>query len=389
MTQTFGSGAFVFFRARGLEPRAPTEIGSILVTHPIEANIVPTYAGDRVAASRAISLASSGLSQRGYLLRPLKRSSSLLRYAIVREECVTDSLDHSQEGTVTWRTEPDPSEIEGDHPIAREIATHYQSLRGKIVAADWSASISSYLEDRDAARVRRDGRIYWVPPQRLECIRKLGGFLSVIGIDLVICEIESQHHAVVSSVAETSLEVQIEQLEAEVEQFDGTQKPSTYARRLETYQRLRERAGLYRDALGLGVSRAEQVLGDLEQKVSTMLDLRQRTTIPRRPTLDESSPTDKRPQASVRFAGVDFRLLQEADEELTFASGEDHAKASLASLDAMGLADRWQSAGSTEVKIKNSGPPGADVTLTIRRPAKQPLRSLSASLATLGIEICS
>jgi hypothetical protein len=92
-----------------------------------------------------------------------------------------------------------------------------------------------------------------VPPQRVEAVRRLGAFLQEIGIDLVLCELEPEVRPVVEQVAHDSLDEQISALEAEVQEFDGTQKPSTYARRLDDYQRLRERAVLYRDALGLGL----------------------------------------------------------------------------------------------------------------------------------------
>ena len=110
-------------------------------------------------------------------------------------------------------------------------------------------------------------------------------------------------------------------------------------------------------------------------------------------TLNDDATTDTTPpeptngRPTLRFAGATFILATETDEELTFTSGDEYALASVRSLESMGLADRWQSAGQAKVKIKNSGPPGADVTITIKLPAAQPLPKLSAALASLGIEV--
>ena len=242
-------------RARGLTPRDPDDLPPLAAAHGIRTDFIPTYAGDRTAVGRAIAQASAGLQREGFLLRPIRRTTTEVVYGIVREQKdeAADRLDHEFEATVSWSAEPDPAVVHGDHPIAQRVADAYHELRGKIVADDWSGVITAYLEQHDAARVRGDGRVYWVPPQRVEAVRRLGAFLQEIGIDLVLCELEPEVRPVVEQVAHDSLDEQISALEAEVQEFDGTQKPSTYARRLDDYQRLRERAVLYRDALGLGL----------------------------------------------------------------------------------------------------------------------------------------
>ena len=67
---------------------------------------------------------------------------------------------------MSWSAEPDPASVQGDHPIAQRVADNFANLRGKIVAEDWSSTITSFLEQHDAARIRGDGRVYWVPPPR-------------------------------------------------------------------------------------------------------------------------------------------------------------------------------------------------------------------------------
>jgi hypothetical protein len=389
----FANGAFLFSRARGVEPRAPDVIESLAQSHGFGLDDIPTYAGDRAAFSRAVASARAGLPKEGYLLRPIKRSSSEMVFGIVREEkdVTAATIDHDCEATVSWSAEPD-SAVQGDHPIAHRVADAFSHLRGKVVADDWSTCITGYLERHGAARIRGDGRVYWVPPQRVGDVVRLGTFLAEVGINLILCEIEATTRAVVEEVARDSLSEQLDQLKAEADAFDGTQRPSTYARRLDEYQRLRERAVLYRDALGVGVQQAETVLGELEQKVSTMLDIRRKTVISRNSSstvAPELTPQPTEPEPSgLRFAGTVFTPApsDEPDVQLFVADG-DFARSSVAALESMGLAGTWQKAGPCQVAIQNSGPPGAAVSIRLKLPAGKPLSSAARPLAALGIEL--
>jgi hypothetical protein len=389
----WSAGAFCFTRARGLQPRLPEDLLPVAQAHGIPEQYIPTYAGDRVAVARAISQASAGLHREGFLLRPITRSSTEVIYGVVKEarDEAEQKLAHDFEATVSWAAEPDPSVIHGDHAIARRVVEAYDNLRGKITSEDWSSVITAYLESHDAARVRGDGRVYWIPPQRLADVKTFGAFLAEVGIDLVLCEIESESRTVVESVAQESLDEQLTHLEQEVAAFDGTQKPSTYTRRLDEYQRLRQRAGLYRAALGLGVQKAEKVLIELEQKVGAMLDLRQQTVVHRD---GSSSPKGEAPKTSngqptsLRFAGASFNLVESEDPTMSlFVSDDQSAIAVAQTLEGMGLAGKWQQAGSAEFSIKNSGPPGAAVSVRIKMPERQGVESAAKALAGIGIEL--
>ena len=403
MTNTkFTTGAFVFTRARGLQPRDPDDLQPLATQHGLPSNLVPSYAGDRAAIGRAVAQTSSGLHREGFLLRPIRRTSSEVVYGIVREQKDESgrTLDHQQEGTVSWAAEPDASLVQGDHPIARRVADNYALLRGKITSEDWSGTITAFLESHDAARIRGDGRVYWVPPQRVEAVKQLGAFLAEVGIDLILCELEPETKAVVQAVASESIEDQLDKLQAEVVNFDGTQKPSTYQRRLDEYQRLRLRATLYRDALGVGVDRARLVLDELEQKVTSMLNIRRQSTVHKDGTISgpaamASSAPSPAPEPTVqpislRFSGASFTPFTSDDPAvLTFVSDDETAKTTAQALESMGIAGSWQQAGPVQVNIKNSGPPGAAVSIRLRLPADLPLDSSASHLAGLGIELLS
>jgi len=403
MTNTkFTTGAFVFTRARGLQPRDPVDLHPLATQHGLPGDIIPAYAGDRAAIGRAIAQTSSGLHREGFLLRPIRRTSSEVIYGIVREQKDESgrTLDHQQEGTVSWAAEPDTSLVQATHPIAHRVADIYAHLRGKIVAEDWSSTITSFLEQHDAARIRGDGRVYWVPPQRVDAVKQLGAFLAEVGIDLILCELEPEVCGVVEQVASESIEDQLERLQAEVTAFDGTQKPSTYQRRLDEYQRLRQRATLYKDALVVGMERAGMVLDELEHKVQAMLDIRRQSTIHKDGTISgpaamassahspSSTPEPNDQPTSLRFAGASFTP---ADSEnpavLTFVSDDETAKATAQALESMGIAGSWQQAGPVQVNIKNSGPPGAAVSIRLRLPDDLSLDASSSHLAGLGIEL--
>jgi len=388
--QKFQTGAFVFTRARGLDPRDPTELLPLVAQHNLDPSIIPKYPGDRTAISRAISQASSGLYKEGYLLRHITRNSTKVIYGIVKEDrdVAEQKLDHEFEGRVSWSPEPDPSVVQGNHPIARRVADAYQELRGKIVADDWSCAITAYLESHDAARVRGDGRVYWVPPQRLSEIRQFGAFLQEVGIDLILCELEPETRAVVQDVVHDTIDDQLDRLQAEVNQFYGTQRPSTYVRRLDEYQRLRQRAVLYREALGVGVERTESVLSELEQKVTSMLELRKQTVIHHDSTQEQASVPTAENNPTLKFGGATFAPVDSQDPGiLTFVSDDETAKTSAKSLESMGLAGKWLQAGPVQASIRNSGPEGAAVSISIRLPENGDLASAVMPLTNLGIEL--
>ena len=401
MTAKHKNGAFVFSRARGLQPRDPAELKPLALKHGLEATIIPSYAGDRAAIGRAIQQTSSGLYREGWLLRPIKRNSSEVIYAVVKEtkNAVTERVDHEQRDTLRWSAEPGPAVVECDHPIAQRVSETFQAMRGKVVTEDWSSSITTFLEAHDAVSLRRDGRIYWLAKERLDAVRKLQNFLKeVVGIDLFVAELEAGAEQVVSEVVRESVAEQLEALEAEVQLFDGQQRPSTYQRRLDEYQRLRERAMLYQSALGVGVERTHEVLAELEQKVAEMLELRKSTVVHRDGSVDQveeaatTDVNDTKPSlapVTLRFAGAEFAPAY-SDEAavLRFVSDDEFAKSSVASLGAMGLAGRWQKAGPVEVSIENHGPPGEAVQICLKVPSELDLTEAAKPLASIGIELC-
>jgi hypothetical protein len=118
----FATGAFVFTRACGLQPRDPDELQPLAARHGIDPAFIPTYAGDRVAIGRAITQASAGLAKEGFLLPPIRRTASEVVYGIVRESSSDDRLNHEHEATLTWGAEPDPAKVTGNHPVALRVA---------------------------------------------------------------------------------------------------------------------------------------------------------------------------------------------------------------------------------------------------------------------------
>jgi hypothetical protein len=403
---TYKNGAFVFTRARGLTPKTPEEIIPIANRHGIDPSVIPTYAGDRAAVGRAIARADTRIAGETYLLRPIRLSSTEVTYGIVREnKNGDDHLDHDHEATVSWKAEPDSSRIEGDHTIAARIRLSYAELRGKLVADDWTSCVTAELERLGAVAMRDDGRVHWLPQISLDEVRRLKGFLAEVGVTVVLAEVESENTGVVTEVVAESVEEQLHKLEIEVQDFDSKQKPSMFARRLEEYQKLRQRALLYQSALGIGAERTEQVLSELEIKVSAMLDIRTGMTVHKdgtvtrknepkpksearteTPAIDE--PTEIPAVSSLTFAGATFIQADCYDVgEMLFTSSDEHAVSSVKALESMGLAGKWQRAGQgVEVSIQNSGPAGAETSIRLKLGGGE-LAQASKALEGLGIGV--
>jgi hypothetical protein len=68
-------------------------------------------------------------------------------------------------------------------------------------------------------------------------------------------------------------------------------------------------------------------------------------------------------------------------------SGDSAAKSVITALETMGLADKWQASGPAQVNIRNSGPPGAEVSINVKLPAGTTVAAVARHLAELGITL--
>ncbi len=180
--------------------------------------------------------------------------------------------------------------------------------------------------------------------------------------------------------------------------------------------------------MGVGADRASDVLDELEKKVGDMLTIRRQTVIHRNGSMTAPTPrvssssendlpssvpatkpappetkaddsvdtnpvaptgTPTRAPVSLSFAGARFDLRDEGDDTITYVSDEDAAKNAVAPLESMGLAGKWQQAGEVKIKIQNSGPAGAAVSLMFQVRGGTALQSSTTSLATWGIELAA
>jgi hypothetical protein len=286
--ETYTDGAFVFYRvSRGMADQAhdPETVRATAASYGLPPHVVPDYAGDRAAVARAISRITSGLSRQGWQLTSIKTARHDVVYGIsaIQRDREAERVDFTFNDRLRWTDEHgNGHRVEGGHDIARRVDAEYQKLRGKIIAPDWTAAITDYLLSTcQAVSMRDDGRIYWAPPQHQDKIATFSQLLQSVNISLVRCAIEAEHKTVVHQAAADSLYDKITELEQDAEAFDGSQNAATYKRRLEMYSELRKRATTYREALGIGVDKAQSVLDRLEAEVSTMLNIRQGTVIPR------------------------------------------------------------------------------------------------------------
>jgi len=92
---------------------------------------------------------------------------------------------------------------------------------------------------------------------------------------------------------------------------------------------------------------------------------------------------------TLTFAGASFVPAASDDPGvLVFTSGDEKAQASVAMLESMGLAGKWQKAGSIEVSVQNSGPKGAETSIRVRTGGGD-IRGMAKALGALGIEVAA
>jgi len=261
----------------------PHSIGVLAARHHLPESIVPQYAGDRAQVSRAITQAKSGLARQGYALTALMTKDHDVRYRINLIARENEHADMPYEAQLSWSDEHGNGQTtKGTHQVVQAVDAMYQSIRGKICPADWTATLTAYLLGECYAQpMREDGRIYYLPPQSLPKLAPLTAFLAAVGISLVVCEIEAEAVPVVQQAASEGLAEQLQALQDEVAAFNGKQKPSNYRARIEEITTLRGRALAYRDALGIGVEQAESILDTLESQVQALLDIRESTVVHR------------------------------------------------------------------------------------------------------------
>ena len=310
--QQFATGAFVFTRARGLNP-VTRDLPPLAAAHrSTRPSSPPTPATAPPSAAPSPRPAPASQSE-GFLLRPITRTTHRGR------------LRHRPRAARRGRAAPRPR-VRGHGLLVRRARPRRGPRATTPSPSGWptpTASCAARSWPTTGAARSPPTSSSTMPPASAATAgstgcRPSGSMTSArsapssqeVGIDLVLCEIEAETRTVVEHGGPREPgSSRLAALEAEAQEFDGTQKPCTYARRLEEYQRLRERAVLYRDALGVGVDRAEQVLTELEQKVTAMLELRvarPSSTGTARRASHRRARHRTGPGRSLRFAGATF-----------------------------------------------------------------------------------
>ena len=277
----YSNGAFAFYRVGSQYiPMDPDSIEALGIQYGVKT--LPTYAGDRAMLGKAISYVQTKVRKMDFRLESIKSGQKEIVYAIVEVDTnvSTETVDLTQCDLFRW--EEGQPQVEGTHLIAQMVNLQFDQVRGLIHASDWTEALTTNLEHMCfAAKMREDGRIYYVPPGGLEAARTLQQFCQSAHINLVLCEIESEQVEVIAEAVQETMAEQLQQLQEAAEQFDGTQKPSTYSNRLEEYAALKTKAELYQASLHIGIEQITKALETLETKAAGYLDSRQGVTIHR------------------------------------------------------------------------------------------------------------
>jgi hypothetical protein len=298
----FANGAFVFFQVGGTVPRFPDELRDMAIGAGMDPDkLVPEYAGDRMAIFRTLRgqvprFANRKNGEQRYVIRPIKKTKKTVMMGISPEQVDENAerVDHSYEGKLMWNSEPDPSTIEGDHPVAQEINGVYQDIRGKIVGDDWTNNITDYLVNDCAAMYFKPN--YWVPPQMIAKVHELAEFLrTAVSIKVYVAELVGNTTVTdIKEKAQKTLADKLDELVQQVDDFDGTERSTVYTLRMQRSLELKKQANLYKSALGVGVKKMDSVLKKLELSCEKMMDLRQCITVHKDGTVSDKGSGKKK-----------------------------------------------------------------------------------------------
>jgi hypothetical protein len=224
----------------------------------------------------------------GYLVRPIEKSSSVTKLAIVREtrDPANDRVVHAQECLILLTTAPSPADptvtvatllfSDPAHPLATRIHAEWTKLEGSTTAFEIRKAIISMLGACSAVVLREHGGVYWVADKYAPTVEALKKVIEETGrsqFDVLPLFATAIGSATVAASAKRSIADEVEALKAEVEKFKAS-APSAgvLGRRLTEYDDLRAKARLYRDVLSMDVGEMEQALADLETSVEAMLN---------------------------------------------------------------------------------------------------------------------
>jgi hypothetical protein len=224
------------------------------------------------------------------LIRVINRAGSEhLVYALIAEDVDFGLLGlsygtalrillHKKTGAMICTTEA-AGVIDAQHEsqrVADELAPYWQQYRDLFIARDLSQMMRGIIDGMNAIPLRRAGGVYFVPHKEREPLMRLRSlltdippFVCALGVPDALETRRSLAKAVHAGLLDEigSLRGDLERLMAGGERV----REKTIAQRLSLYQRLRAKAGMYQELLGMQQDQVRAAIRELEAEARQLL----------------------------------------------------------------------------------------------------------------------
>lgn len=230
------------------------------------------------------------------LIRVINRAGSEhLVYALIAEDIDFSLLGlsygtalrillHKKNGAMICTTEA-AGVIDAQHEsqrVADELAPYWQQYRDLFIARDLSQMMRGIIDGMNAIPLRRAGGVYFVPQGECEPLTRLRTMLADIPqlpeLQPFVCALgvpdALETRRSLTKAVHAGLLDEINTLHRDLHQL-GTGgervRERTITQRLALYQRLRAKAGIYQELLGMQQDQVRAAIGELEAEARQLL----------------------------------------------------------------------------------------------------------------------
>lgn len=230
------------------------------------------------------------------LIRVINRAGSEhLVYALIAEDIDFSLLGlsygtalrillHKKTGAMICTTEA-AGVIDAQHEsqrVADELAPYWQQYRDLFIARDLSQMMRGIIDGMNAIPLRRAGGVYFVPQGECEPLTRLRTMLADIPqlpeLQPFVCALgvpdATETRRSLTKAVHAGLLDEINRLHRDLHQLGAggeRVREKTIAQRLTLYQRLRAKAGIYQELLGMQQDQVRAAIGELEAEARQLL----------------------------------------------------------------------------------------------------------------------
>ena len=235
-------------------------------------------------------------SQDGALRRALirvinQREAEFMVFALVAEDIDFSALGlsygtkmrirlHKKKGLLIMSTEAkgDIRAEDEAQSVRQQLNPYWERYKELLLSTDLSRMMRDIIGSMQAVSLRDKGGLYFVPVSQHDALERLRALLTSLPtagnehpdfFAMPVLDQEQVKHQMARAV-HSGMMAEVAAMSMNLERFtqakDGTVKPETVAERLVAYRRLREKAEVYADLLGLQQDAVVSAVNDLERQ---------------------------------------------------------------------------------------------------------------------------